>query len=145
MHAHILYNLSDGFPSILYTGNELTLTIPKAQKSHTGHYVCHLSYSILGVNGSRKAASNVYVYSPGKTTLQPIDNLYMLVYFKEELILHFLNTSFEDDLRCKETVDENGLRWETGVAGVVYYALCPEGHVGKHHTYLTVYTSCTWD
>nr|XP_022291423.1 uncharacterized protein LOC111102827 [Crassostrea virginica]XP_022291424.1 uncharacterized protein LOC111102827 [Crassostrea virginica] len=81
-------------------GNELTLTIPETQKRHTGHYVCQLSYSILGVNGSRKAASNVYVYSP-------------------------------DDLRCKETVDENGLRWETGVAGVVYYALCPEGHVGN--------------
>lgn len=94
MCMHTFYhNLSASFPSILYTGNELTLTIPETQKRHTGHYVCQLSYSILGVNGSRKAASNVYVYSPGKTTLQLDYNLYMLVYFKDGLRLHFLNTS----------------------------------------------------
>lgn len=36
-------------------------------------------------------------------------------------------------------MDENGLRWETGVAGVVYYALCPEGHVGKHQVVIPTY------
>lgn len=44
--------------------NESTLTISNVQKDRAGQYVCRLRYSVLGVNGTRKAAADVFVYSP---------------------------------------------------------------------------------
>lgn len=41
------------------------LTISNVQKDRAGQYVCRLRYSVLGVNGTRKAAADVFVYSPG--------------------------------------------------------------------------------
>lgn len=45
--------------------NESTLTISNVQKDRAGQYVCRLRYSVLGVNGTKKAAADVFVYSPG--------------------------------------------------------------------------------
>uniref|UniRef100_K1RZC1 Latrophilin-2 n=1 Tax=Magallana gigas TaxID=29159 RepID=K1RZC1_MAGGI len=44
--------------------NESMLTISNVQKDRAGQYVCRLRYSVLGVNGTRKAAADVFVYSP---------------------------------------------------------------------------------
>lgn len=109
------------------------LTISNVQKDRAGQYVCRLRYSVLGVNGTRKAAADVFVYSPGtekiRTQMCSIlkKNTKLFTQSGSNSLLYFL----VDDLRCKKTVDEHGIHWEVGVTGMVYYALCPENYVGQ--------------
>ncbi|XP_061176826.1 uncharacterized protein LOC133185543 isoform X2 [Saccostrea echinata] len=46
------------------TKNGSILRVPNAQKNRTGRYKCLLTYSLLGVNGTSSAVSDVFVYSP---------------------------------------------------------------------------------